>query len=200
MDQFDPAADPFPHDRLGPVDEWSMDIYRAMTRQLVVAEGVWTRLEPGCLLLSVERLKGEAIDPIVMDTDDEELTLSFGGWHTHLPEEAVDALGAVEEAVALINRWISGELKTLIFWKADGTWAGSVTVQRGERVQDVADCEEWLSYSQPTRAELRTPCKADWAHFANDNGRWRVASPSSPYVRAGSDPVTIPGSGPWPTL
>jgi hypothetical protein len=172
MEEGDVDAEGHLIDGLGLVDEWSAQVYGLLATHSLALGGVWTHEEPNSLMLTIDSVQGETVEPIVMSTGDSEITLSFGGWHTHLPDEALDAPGAVNEAVALIDRWLSNDLATLVFWKADGAWAGSMSLSNNERFQSKIARSDWLNRSAATRCEIRTPRRSGWTYLAKRDGDW----------------------------
>jgi hypothetical protein len=172
MDEGDVDAERHLIDGLGLVDEWSAQVYGLLATHPLALAGVWTHEEPDSLMLTINSVQGEPVELIVMSTCESEITLSFGGWHTHLPAEALDAPGAVNEAVALIDRWLSNDLRTLVFWMADGAWAGAVSLSNNEWVQANIARSDWLNGSAATRCELRTPRRSGWTYFAKRDGDW----------------------------
>ncbi|MFA4893485.1 hypothetical protein [Brevundimonas sp.] len=146
-----------------PVDQWSRDVFRALSGWAETLNGRWTRWDGGYLLLEIDRLDEDAIEPILIDTADEELHVEFGYWETDLPEEALDAEGAAQEAIKLVSDWLSGAIRTAVFTDAAGHWCGSMVVERDTMVPP-SPSEGMLSFS-PTKVELRSPRKRNWETY-----------------------------------
>ncbi|RYG94919.1 MAG: hypothetical protein EON58_15270, partial [Alphaproteobacteria bacterium] len=116
------------------IDQWSCEVFRALSGWAETLNGRWTRCDGGYLLLEIDRLCGALIEPILIDTADEELRVEFGYYETELPEEATDAEGASQEAIKLVSDWLTGSIRTAVFANDDGHWCGSMIVERGEAV------------------------------------------------------------------
>jgi hypothetical protein len=132
--------------------------------------GKWERWSPGYLVLTVNVFDGRPVDPIVLDTASDELTLTFGYWECHL--EGPDYLGARDnvssssaEAVRLIDDWLRGRMFTAVYHSADDKWCGTITVSPDQVQQQLAGGLEWLSKSKPLLIELRSPERSRWRFF-----------------------------------
>lgn len=156
----------YPSDLAGPVDEWSEGIYAALRNWHIAREGEWTRWEPGYLLLSIGHVDGSEVEPIVLYTADEELTLAFGNWETHnpAPYELWDADADViaEHAKSLVARWLKGEMRTAVVTDAAGEWCGTTPIELGELVPQLKIAANLVRDFSPKQVEVRTPTKRDW--------------------------------------
>lgn len=109
------------------------------------------------------------IEPLVLYTADDELTLSFGFWETDLPDPNAsgkdDAADATKEAKQLVADWLAGRLMTAVYFDANGKWCGSITVEGEDITTRLQQGEEWIRDFKPARIELRRPRKSDWRFF-----------------------------------
>src|SRR5690606_15708510 len=103
------------------------------------------------------------IEPVLIDTADEELRVEFGYYETEFPEEAADAAGAAQEAIQLVSDWLTGSIRTAVFTNDAGRRWGSMIVERGEAVPP-APSEGMLSFN-PTKVELRGPQRRHWETY-----------------------------------
>lgn len=162
----------FPSDVAGPIDEWSEAVYAALHTWDIARDGEWTRWEPGYLLLTIKRVDGREIEPVVLYTADEELTVSFGYWVTHdpAPYELWDAEADViaEYAKLLVAQWLNGEIRTAVVTDANGKWCGTTTIEQGELGPQLEAAARWVRGSRPEQVEVRTPAKNDWKIYPVD--------------------------------
>lgn len=152
------------------IDEWSMAVFTSFADWPVIAGEEWTRWEPGYLVLELQQHDGRVIDPIVVDTANEELTLSFGFWETHLPGPdgltgEFDSEASVLDANRLIEDWLSGRMRTAVYFSADDRWCGTITVDPGALIEELSKGAEWAKGFSPTRIELRAPEQSNWRFF-----------------------------------
>lgn len=162
---------PFPSDEAGPVDQWSLEVYEALSDWPVRSGGAWSRWEPGYLLLEITRVAGEPVDPILLYTSDEELTVCFGFWDAHLPDRGLTSADAAAEAVELVGRWLDGDMRTLVFRDEAGKWCGTIPVAPGDLNPQIAHSRDWLARFDPCSAELRTARLAEWRIIPFANGQ-----------------------------
>ena len=158
-----PTGTPFTSSSSEPIDVWSREIFDALSTWAETHHARWTRWEPGYLLLEIDSVDGEQIDPVLIDTSDEELTVEFGYWEMHLADFRVDASGAVQDAIDLASRWLRGELKTAVFTDTNGKWCGSMIVEDRDPIPPTPS--EGMAYFNPARVELRSCRKSDWRTF-----------------------------------
>lgn len=158
-----PVGTPFTGESKEGIDQWSYDTFCALSGWADTLDGRWTRWDGSYLLLEIDRSGGTAIDPILIDTADEQLRVDFGYYETDLPEEAADAEGAAQEAIKLVSDWLTGSIRTAVFTNDAGHWCGSMIVERGEAVPP-APSEGMLSFN-PTKVELRGPQRQLWETY-----------------------------------
>lgn len=159
-----PTGTPFAATSVDPIDQWSREVFDALETWAATHDGRWTRWDDGYLLLEIDRLGGEQIEPILIDTAEEEIRVEFGYWETELPEQALDAAGAAREVIALVADWISGEIRTAVFTSDSGSWCGTMIIERGATLPPVPS--EGMASFNPTKVELRSPRKRDWTTYA----------------------------------
>jgi hypothetical protein len=160
---------PYPSALAGRVDEFSDVVYATLRDWKIAREGEWTRWEPGYLVLTIRHVDGNEVDPIVLYTSDEELTVAFGYWETHTPApyELWDAEADViaEHAKLLVAQWLNGEIRTLVVTDANGKWCGTTTIESEELIPQLEAAARWLRDSHPEQVEVRTPVKRDWTRY-----------------------------------
>lgn len=161
---------PYPSSEAGPIDEWSERIFAALRDWNVASEGVWTRWEPGYVLLTIDRVHGEDVEPITLYTADEELTVCFGYWETQYPDpydlEDPEPEVVAEHGKALVAQWLAGEIRTAVLTDANGKWCGSIVIEPGEIEPQLRKAADWVSGFKPISIEVRAPRQADWQHYA----------------------------------
>ena len=174
----EPQETPFSASSSQPVDAWSRAIFDRLSNWSLAQEaGQWLWYEPGYLVLRIESANGEEIDPAVIDTGDGELTVVFGGWHTHLPEaggtgdDDEDVTVAVVEAQALVAQWIKGWAMTAFFTGEGGVWCGTALLDPGEPIAQLGSEAERIRQFNPTKVELRSARRSDWRRFFVRNGQ-----------------------------
>jgi hypothetical protein len=153
------------------VDQWSLDVFSALKGWPLGREGEWSRWEPGYLLLEIGSFGGKPIDPAVLYSADEELTVAFGCWECHLPLQRTTAMEAAEEAIAFAEGWTSGKSQTLVFKDSAGKWCGTIPVSAGDLNEQIAHSQDWLAHLGPTEAELRTALRSKWRTIKFVDGR-----------------------------
>lgn len=157
-----PNGTPFTAGSADRIDQWSRGVFRALSGWAETLNGRWTRYD-GYLLLEIDRLGGDTIEPILIDTADDELRVEFGYWETELSEAAVDAEGAAQEAIKLVSDWLSGNIRTAVFTNDAGHWCGSMVIERDEPVPP-GPSEGMLSF-RPTKVEVRSPQRQHWETY-----------------------------------
>lgn len=176
MSTCEPQGQPFSAPSHEPVDAWSRLIFdRRSSWPPALEGGRWHRYEPGHLVLLIERAGGDEIDPAAIETTNEELTVAFGGWHAHLPDEGANGDGdkdaAVAEAQDLVARWIDGRARTAIFTDENGKWCGTVFLDPGEPTLQLEDSAKSFREFHPTNVELLSAWRADWQRFSVRGGK-----------------------------
>lgn len=171
-----PASGPAPG-----IDPWSQRVYDALKDWATDVGGQWARWEPGYLVLTIEAVGGEAVDPVILDTADDEVTVAFGGWHDHLDgwPEALTSEASAEEARNVLGRWLDGSLQTLYFVGSEGRWCGSSLVVGEDVVEAARRQAQSLRDLSPVRVEIRSLHQRDWIHMAVDPA-WLVPPRLSP--------------------
>ncbi|MEG8023242.1 hypothetical protein [Sphingomonas aerolata] len=160
---------PYPSEMAGPVDEWSEQIYAALCDWPIARTGEWTRWEPGYLLLTITHVDDSEVEPIVLYSADEELTVAFGYWETHNPapyelwNEEADVIA--EHAKLLVEQWLNGSIRTAVLTDATGKWCGSTTIEPEELAPQLEAAARWLRDFHPEQVEVRTPRKCDWKAY-----------------------------------
>lgn len=160
---------PYPSALAGTVDKWSEEVYAALRDWHIAQEGQWTRWEPGYLLLTITQVNGKEVEPIVLYTAVDELTVAFGYWETHnpAPYELWHAEAGViaKHAKLLVEHWLNGDYRTAVVTDADGKWCGTTIIEGGELVPQLESAARWVYDSHPKRVEVRTPAKHDWKSY-----------------------------------
>jgi hypothetical protein len=141
--------------------------------------GTWTRWDPGYLLLTVDLLEGLSCSPLLIDTSDEETTISFGKWHAHVgpgtietddEEELADATASEVQAVA--DGLLDGMLVVLDAFDFQACWKGSTLVEVGAHETEAERLRASLAahVEAPARIEVRSPRRALCRAFAVVDG------------------------------
>jgi hypothetical protein len=158
---------PYPSADAGPIDEWSKRIYAALRDWPLAETGEWTRWEPGYVLLTINSAGGEAIEPISLYTADEQLTVTFGYWETHRPamwNSEPDVTAA--HGKQLVERWLSGELRTAVLVDAAGKWCGSTLMEAGDLEPQLRAAAKRVRDLHPQVIEVRSPKREDWETYS----------------------------------
>lgn len=164
------------------VDEWSEGVYRALSECPIARHGHWSRWEPGYLLLTLDRVNGEEVDPIQLYTADEELTVEFGHWICHLPDDRPSKANpelAAEKAKQLIQEWLNNEIKTAVFTDIRGKWCGSMVIEPGDLNAQLMSGVQSFRKGSPHKVELRSLHRRDWTTILVSPA-WLVDPPLSP--------------------
>lgn len=171
MSAAEPTGTPYSSSSPELVDDWSREVFDALSHWALADNGRWSRWEPGYLLLEIESIGGEQTDPILIDTADGELTVAFGYWETHLPEGEADAAGTAQQAIALVSQWLSGEIRTAVLTDASGKWCGTIVVEPGDVIPQLSVTRDWIKSFSPTHVEVRSPRRSDWRTYDIDADR-----------------------------
>ena len=145
------------------IDDWSREVFKALSDWAQAHDGRWLRYDPGYLLLEIDTFDGKEIDPILVDTADEEVTVGFGYWEMHLPDQACDGDGAAREAVDLVSQWLSGQIRTAVFTDENGNWCGTMLVEQSGPFPPRPS--DGMAYFKPIRVEVRSPDRSAWQTF-----------------------------------
>lgn len=159
-----PVGSPFTGAGDEGIDHWSHDVFRALSGWAETLNGRWTRWDEGYLLLEIDQIAGIAIEPILIDTADEQVRVEFGYYEADFPDATTDAEGAAQEAVKLVSDWLAGSIRTAVFTNDAGHWCGSMIMEQGEPVPP-APSEGMLGLN-PAKVELRGPHRQHWETFS----------------------------------
>jgi len=158
------SGKPFTEASIDQIDSWSRDVFVALSGWAAMLNGRWTRWDEGYLLLEIDQPRDEPIEPVLIDTADDQIRVEFGYWEMDFPDQALDAEGAAQEMIALVSDWLSGAIRTAVFTNDAGDWCGSMLVEQGASIPP-APSEGMLSF-KPSAVELRSPHKQDWKTYA----------------------------------
>lgn len=162
-----PTGVPYPSANAGPLTAWCLDVYARLSAWAELHQGVWERWEPNYLVLTISAADGLPVEPAVIDTFDDELTVTFGYLECHIDGTDDEAIQAAKDHT---EKWLSGEWSTAVYLKADGSWCGSRCIEGRELPEWLADTK-WIEYFGPTHVEIRRARKSDWLRFAISNGK-----------------------------
>lgn len=111
------------------------------------------------------------------------MTVEFGCWETHLPEPLGTGEGgapqAANQAIDLVEQWLSGELRTAVYTDATKKWCGSKLIEEGDLEAQLREGTQWLRDFCPRIVEVRSPRKEDWQTVII-NSSWLVPPPLRP--------------------
>ncbi|TCS03875.1 hypothetical protein [Caulobacter sp. BK020] len=151
-----------------PVTEWSAVIYKEFQHWPAARSGHWEWWNQDYLVLRIGSHLGDAVEEVLIDTCDDELTVTFGYWETHLPDDGLsddtDSFRAANVAKELIVDWLAGKTATAIYFSAADKWCGSKYLENPHDLSGLADIA-WIESFNPTRVEVRRARKADWRFF-----------------------------------
>ncbi|PRB55550.1 MULTISPECIES: hypothetical protein [unclassified Brevundimonas] len=160
-----------PYDRQAmAVSEWSADIYAALKDWAGNFTSRWEWWQPGYLVLTITGDENGAVEPVQIDTCEDELTVFVGMWETHLPTYEMPADNelalAVAEAKRLTEDWRVSHLLTVVFFDGNEKWCGSLTSSPEELSERLQYGVEWISNFGPKRAEVRSARRDQWRFFS----------------------------------
>lgn len=160
-----------PYDREAmPVSQWSLDIHDALKDWPTGFSVKWEWWKPGYLVLTITDSAQGPVEPVWIDTSNEELTVSFGMWEAHLPTHEMPVEQELVLAVAEVKRvtedWFASRLLTVVYFDAAGKWCGSLTSPPDELDVRLADGVSWISDFGPKRAEVRSARRDRWRFFS----------------------------------
>ena len=151
-----------------PVTEWTAAIYQEFQNWPIAQSGHWEWWNQDYLVLRIGLHLGMPIEEVLIDTCDDELSVTFGYWETHLPDDGVsddtDSFRAANAAKDLIGDWLAGKAATAIYFSAADKWCGSKFLENPDDRTALADIASIRSFN-PTRVEVRRVRKADWRFF-----------------------------------
>ena len=172
MSSDEPKGVPFTPALSLSVDEWSLELFEVLRAWPAATLGIWTRWDPGYLLLEIDCIENNPVERIILYTADEELTVEFGYWETHLPGPLgtgdADVAGTAQQAKSLVEDWLSGRIRTAVFSDGAGKWCGSKLIEGDDILSQLTT--DWISSFGPTQVEIRTPQRVDWRRFSLENG------------------------------
>jgi len=171
MTDGDPIGTPYDGTAPESVDPWSQMVFDALSGWPIAAKGNWTRWDPGYLLLEIAHVGDEAIEPIYLDSHEEVLTVMFGFWEDTFPYAEAgspeeNAAVASAQAERLVEQWLSGELRTAVYYRANGEWCGSIAIEGDDLEPQLRQAASELRDFAPVRIELRSPARKDWEEIA----------------------------------
>jgi hypothetical protein len=173
-----PAGVPYVPSPAQPVTEWSAAIYQEFQDWPTTKSGDWEWWDPDHLVLRIGSHLGAATGEVVISTSDDELTVAFGNWHTHLPDDGVyddtDSFRAANAAKELIGDWLAGKVATAVYFSPTDGWCGSKFLENPDDREYLADIASIESFN-PTRVEVRRARKADWRFFDIVDGHLQEA-------------------------
>lgn len=160
-----------------PVDDWSRAVFDACGNWPLAASGRWFRWEEGWLLLRIEEVEGERLEPLFvveLDTADWKLNLSFGSWCTPISPNGAALVEAAEHAVAeareLIEGWLRGDVKLASYSDETG-WRGSKIVYGGELPAAVEPVP--VAIGKHGRVVVKTARRSGWRSWRSlSDGVW----------------------------
>ena len=130
--------------------------------------------EPGYLVLTVDQLDGREIEPVVLHTWDEELTVELRLWDTHFPDWTLpptnDPAEIASQGIAVADDWLAGRFALAVYFSGD-RWCGSKTIEINEDQTEVLADLKSIKTFDPARVELRWADKTRLTHFTISNGQ-----------------------------
>lgn len=152
-------------------DAWSRAVHAELLAWSGELSGRWANWPPGYLVLTIDRLQGAEIEPVVIDTADESVTVTFGWMELHLDEHAGNAAAAAAEARGHAEDWLRGTLRTAVFSGSDGNWSGTTLLDDGELAPQIEAAARRMRGRSPVRVEVRCSDRRDWQTLIVDQ-RW----------------------------
>ncbi|MFN3387713.1 MAG: hypothetical protein ACK40O_02190 [Allosphingosinicella sp.] len=168
---------PYGADSTDPVDDWSRAVFEACRDWPLAVSGRWFRWEEGWLVLRIEEVAGERLEPlsaIEIDTADWRLSVSFGSWATPIMPDSASvgkaAAQAVAEARELVEAWLTGHVKLASYSDETG-WRGSKILYGGDLPAAVEPVP--VAIGGQGRVIVKTPRRADWRSWRSlGDGVW----------------------------
>lgn len=154
--------------------EWSAAIYAEFKDWPLAENEIWERWEPDYLVLKISSHLGTPVEPVWIDTCEDELTVNFGFWEIHLPDDGIyddtDSTRAANAAKTLALDWLNGRIATAVYSGNNGKWCGSKLLDDPDDISTLADIE-WIKHSGPTEVEIRKSLRSDWRKYQIIDGR-----------------------------
>jgi hypothetical protein len=117
---------------------------------------------------------GKEIEPVVLHTWDEELTVELRHWDTHFPDWNSDLTDdhaqIAAQTVSVADDWLDGRFALAVYFAGD-KWCGSRTIEAEEDFHSRMADIEWIRDFGPTRVELRWADKSRLKHFTFSDGQ-----------------------------
>ena len=158
---YNPATSPS-------VTEWSAAVFGELHDWAARYAGRWERWDPEYLVLTIDAVDGKAIEPIVIDTCEEELTLGFGYWECDFPDDMIrnddDSRRASKAAMTLAEAWLEDHVATAIYFDEHDKWCGSRLIETRNDIARLADIA-WINFLRPSRVEIRKRDRSAWQSF-----------------------------------
>lgn len=131
--------------------EWSEAIYEEFHDWPVAQAGHWEWWNRDYLVLKVGSHLGSPIETVIVDTEDDELTVIFGHWETSLPYDGIhddtDSSRAANAAKSLISDWLAGNIATAVYFDVHDKWCGSKLLEASDDISALADIA-WIERFQ----------------------------------------------------
>lgn len=156
---------------LDAANAWSRAVHAELLPWSRELAGRWANWPPGYLVLTIDRLRGAAVEPVVIDTADQIVTVTFGCMELHLDEHADSAAAAAAAARIQADDWLRGALRTAVFSGSDGNWCGTTLLDDGELAPQIENAAQRMREHSPVRVEVRCSARRDWQTFVVDQ-RW----------------------------
>ena len=174
---------PYPADDAGGVDDWSRAVFEACREWPLAASGRWFRTESGWLLLRIEAVDGEPLEPLLaveLDTADGQINLDLGSWYTPVcvPGSGLRlaAAQATAEARALIEGWFRSEVK-LASYSDDSGWRGSKIIRGGKLPAAIEPVP--VGVGAGGRVAVKSWRRRDWSWWRQaGDGNWVPGEPA----------------------
>jgi hypothetical protein len=152
-------------------DAWSRAVHADLLAWAGGLSGRWVQWPPGYLVLTINRLRVAEVDPVVIDTADQIVTVTFGCMELHLDEHVGNAAAAAAAARVHAEDWLRGALRTAVFSGSDGNWCGTTLLDDGELAPQIEAAAKRMRGRSPVRVEVRCSDRRDWQTFVIDP-RW----------------------------
>ena len=156
---------------LDAVDAWSRAVHAELLAWAGELSGRWGQWPPGYLVLRIDRLQRAEIEPVLIDTADRIVTVTFGCMELHLDEHGDNAAAAAAAARVHAEDWLRGSLRTAVFSGSDGNWCGTTLLDDGDLAPQIEAAAQRMREHRPVRVEVRCSDRRHWQTFVVDP-RW----------------------------